>query len=172
MYTEYVVSLNYIVRVLGLRKMNEHIIRPQLGPALTAVMKYLAGKLVPLEESHILDKIALIREEYSRGADLICQEKTLTLAEEVGYQEENLELLVFAWTNTLTTLYMKLINQYSALLCDDVVSPGCPCECIGETWKDYEEYTSGVWPEDDEFSFIENDNSSTSPCGCAGKRTK
>lgn len=139
MYTDYVISLNYILRVLGLRELNEVIVNTQLSPFLTAIMKFLAKGLVPLERNGILDKIDFIKDQYLRGEDFT------SLAEEIGC--ENSELLVFAWSNTLTALYMKLINQYSALLCEKV-KPSCPY--AGETWKDYEEYVSSVWPEDDE----------------------
>lgn len=81
---------------------------------------------------------------------------------------------VFSWSNVMSSLVTRLKIQYASLLYEPV-QQGCPCCCgKGESWKDWEGYTSGVYPEDEEYSnysFAETSNhwkttASQRECGC------
>lgn len=82
---------------------------------------------------------------------------------------------IFTWTNVLSCLLTRLKLQYSGLLTEDVIQ-GCGCCCgKGETWKDWESYSSGVWPEDEEYGNYDMGTTTTSwratsgipQCGCS-----
>ena len=73
-----------------------------------------------------------------------------------------------------------LYNPFIIKVIHEPVKQGCPCICgNGETWKDFESYTSGVWPEDEEYQTYDLTKTvnttaftSLSGCGCGGQRMK
>lgn len=67
------------------------------------------------------------------------------------YVEYEQDRFVFCWTNVMSCLQTRLKIQYASLL-EEPVSTDCYCCCgTGESWKDWESYSSGVYPEDEEY---------------------
>lgn len=82
---------------------------------------------------------------------------------------------IFSWTNVMSCLVTRLKLQYSSLLTEPTIQ-GCGCCCgKGETWQDWESYSSGVWPEDEEYGTYDYGTTTTSwrvtsgipQCGCS-----
>ncbi len=79
---------------------------------------------------------------------------------------------VYSWANILGTLVTRLKIQYASLLYEPETQ-GCPCCCgytAGNTQKDIESWTSGVYPEDEEYSTAPTQTATTvmsrNECGC------
>lgn len=95
-----------------------------------------------------------------------------------GWIDYDQERFVFSWTNVLSTLVLRLRFQYANLLYQ-APEQGCGCICgKGETTADWEAYTSGVWPNEEEcdsWNYTSGSswrvNSSTPECTC-GYRLK
>ena len=186
-YIDYKQSLHYLKDSLGINYLN-FVLREELAPYMTRIIQYLSKKLVTLgEDASILDKLNLIFNTFDYGADLIVNLDGIDLAEEVGvldvseddevkYEQDR---FIFSWSNLMTSLVELLKLQYASLL-HEPVKQGCPCICgNGETWKDFESYTSGVWPEDEEYQTYDLTKTvnttaftSLSGCGCGGQRMK
>jgi hypothetical protein len=162
-FVDYTSSLELVKTILGINIVDFEI-RPELAPYLTYTMKYLSKELVLLGDTDIKEKLQKIFDIHSDGADLIVDNSAETLADLIGIDtipveiETELEInynqdrFIFTWTNVLSCLVTRLKIMYANLL-EDPISQGCPCERgIGETQKDWEKYTSGVWPKDEEYS--------------------
>jgi hypothetical protein len=89
----------------------------------------------------------------------------------VPYEQDR---FIFCWSNVMSSLVIRLKIQYASLLYEPT-QQGCPCCCgKGESWKDWEGYASGVYPEDEEYTnyaFAEttshwNTTASRRECGC------
>lgn len=149
--------------------------RCELMPYYTYIFKYLNERLVLLgTDVTIKEKIQEIFDIFDNGTSKIISNSTLDLAWELGiettdYYDEgtdlpyNQEYLVFSWSNALTALCIRLKFQYSHLLYQSSNSNNCHCCCnggsIGPTTNDIESWTSGIYPEDEEYSG-DNTNSS------------
>lgn len=162
-YIDYTSSLELVKTILGINIVDFEI-RPELAPYLTYIMKYLSKELVLLGDTDIKEKLQKIFDIHLEGADLIVDNNAETLADLIGIDtipveiETELEInynqdrFIFTWTNVLSCLVTRLKIMYANLL-EDPISQGCPCACgVGETQKDWEKYTSGVWPKDEEYS--------------------
>lgn len=187
-YIEYKQALNYLEGSLELSGIN-FVLRTELAPYMTKIIEYLNKNLINLgDDSDITTKIQSIFDTFDYGANKIVGLDALTLAGEVGVTDTGTEtdtdvhykqdLFVFSWTNLLTSLEERLKLQYASLLYQ-APSQGCGCSCAnGETWKDFENYTSGVTPEDEEYSSYDFTGATTSPysstsgCSCGGERMK
>ena len=152
LYTQY---LEYLKNSLGISQVDFYMVRPELLPYYTQIINYLNERLIILGTDDIKSKIIEILEIFDHGAELICSDGTLDLALEVGmdvdYEEYRCCRFVFSWTNALSTLCLRLKFQY-AYLFEPTYDPFC-CRCgaIGETYEDYESWTSGVFPNDEAF---------------------
>ena len=163
-YLKYKASLDNLKQRLGIGAV-DYEVRPELAPYITEILGYLDMRLIQLgDDAEIIDKLNEIFDIFSYGADLIVGLEANTLAEEIGIDisEENSEhedyipyysdRFIFAWTNVLSCLVTRLKLTYAGLL-TETVSQGCPCCCgsEGETWKDWESWSSGIYPEDEEY---------------------
>ena len=165
-FIDYRVAVDQIKSKLGLPEMY-HEVRRELAPYVTYIMKYLNTRLMMLgDDAELPELVQEIFDIYSEGSDLIIGLKHKDLAEKIGIEiedwDENLEYLetyegdrfIFSWTNILSSLTTQLRIMYASLF-EDPISQGCPCPCTpGETWKDWESYSSGVYPEDEEYSSL------------------
>lgn len=166
-YVQYKTVLNDLMSRLGLGAVDYHV-RPELAPYITKILTYLDKELILLgDDAEILEKLNRIFDIFDYGADLIVDLNAETLAIEVGcegaagnveetddpdYVEYYSDRFIFSWTNVLSCLVTRLKLMYSGLLAE-TVSQGCYCCCgsKGETWKDWEAWSSGVYPEDEEY---------------------
>lgn len=86
---------------------------------------------------------------------------------------------IFCWTDVTSSLATRLRIQYASLLME-TDDGSCYCCCgAAESWRDWEEYSSGVYPEDEEYTRREISQSTTSwttanniggKCGCSYRR--
>ena len=184
-YVEYKQALNYLENSLGITKFN-FVLRQELAPYITRILQYINKNLIVLgDDVSMIDKLQEVFNTFDYGANLIIGLDTEILANEVGVLEEGegdieyeQDRFVFSWSNTLTSLVERLKLQYASLLYQ-APEQGCGCSCAnGETWKDFESYSSGIWPEDEEYSTYDfegvktNPYTSTSGCSCGGQRMK
>lgn len=188
-YQEYRESLEYIKNSLGLTNDDSwFLINQDLAPYITSILKWISGKLIEQgENADIKDKLGLIFDLFEDGSEKIIALEGKSLAEEIGIETEKLssddsnyltyeqDRFIFSWTNILSSLVEHLKLQYASIL-QDPITQGCPCSCgKGETIKDWESYTSGVYPEDEEYSEygLRGVPSTTSPipeCTCAYRK--
>lgn len=182
-YVDFKTVYNNLCAELGVSCINYWSCQ-HLAPYITYILKYLNKKIVTLDSKEILDKLEIIFQTFDHGADLIVHEKVLDLAGEVGVLDQgaddvvkyNQDRFVFCWSNILSSLIERLKPQYYDLL--NPAEPNtCPCSCTqGETYKDWEAYTSGVWPEDEESSYYNfssyrswRTSSDVPECLCSGR---
>ena len=188
-YSEYAKNVEVIKSYLGIDTIDWYTGRTELAPYLLYITGYLAKELIELgKDADITEKINRIFEISKHGADLIVGDDCRVLAEEIGMTEIMEEILPgyiefnanrwnFCWSDALSSLSMRLKWNYSSLLVEPI-EQGCPCSCgTGETTKDWETYSSGVWPEDENYkgfgySPITNSGLSKTPsCNCGYRLT-
>jgi hypothetical protein len=152
LYTQY---LEYLKNSLGISQVDFYTKRPELLPYYTKIVEYLNKRLIILGTEDIKSKIIEILDIFEHGADLICDGNVISLADEVDISYEDPEYMccrfVFAWTNALSTLCLRLKFQYAHLFEPEYDPFCCRCGAIGETYEDYESWTSGVFPNDEAF---------------------
>ena len=143
-------------------------------PYYTYVMEYINEKLVLLGETDIKLKIDEIHKIFSYGAEKIAADATLDLVRAVGIETDTIEedannivfnkdRFVFAWTNFLTCLYMRIKFQYANLFVEAYDGECCKCGAKGQTVSDYESWSSKVFPHDELYdrSNFEGDRSNS-----------
>ena len=150
-YIEYKTALTTFQEFLKIPV--DYYFRPELSLYLTKILEYINRKIIEIgEDSDIKTKIQEVFDIFEYGADKIIASATRELASDVGvleYDEYNQEYFVFAWSNVLSTVALRLKLQYANLL-EVEQERGCPCCCgRGEDWHDWEKYTSGIYPEDE-----------------------
>lgn len=151
--------------------------RCELTPYYTYILKYLGNRLLLLGDVPMKDRIQEIFDIFSSGTDKIIAGATLDLAWELGIETTDLylpgreipynqEYLVFSWSNALTALCVRLKFQYSHLLYQSTNNNECYCCCngcsVGETTADQESWTSGIYPEDEDYTNYSTAGSNTS----------
>lgn len=160
-YLTYQTSLSYLKSSLGINSLNI-VEECDLMPYYTSILKYTVDRLVILGEVSIVDKVQEIFNIFNHGIEKIILNSTLDLAWEMNiettdYYIENVEVpynqeyLVFAWSNLFTFLTTLLKLKYSHLLYSSNTSSNtCSNGCVmGMTTEDLENWTSGVYPEDE-----------------------
>ena len=154
-YTLYTQYLEYLKNSLGISEVDFYFGRPELFPYYTQITKYLNERLIILGTDDIKSKIIEILNIFDHGAELICSGGTRDLAREVEIPSGDPEYMccrfVFAWTNALSTLCLRLKFQYAYLFEPEYDPFCCRCGAIGETYEDYESWTSGVFPNDEVY---------------------
>lgn len=154
-YTLFTQYVEYLKNSLGISQVDFYMVRPELLPYYTQITKYLNERLIILGTDDIKSKIIEILDIFDHGAELICNGGTLDLAREVEIPSGDPEYMccrfVFSWTNALSTLCLRLKFQYAYLFEPEYDPFCCRCGAIGETYEDYESWTSGVFPNDEAF---------------------
>lgn len=156
-YIKYLQASDYLKGLLGISQLDLDLDRKVLLPYQTQILDYLNTRLIKLGSDEIKAKINEILDVFSWGADLICSEAALELARQVGIGIEDerydQDRFVFSWADFMSTLRMRLRLQYSYLFAEDSGDGDC-CGCCGkpgQTVENYESWTSGVYPEDEEY---------------------
>lgn len=165
-YITYKLALQNIKSYLGISEI-DYFMRCELAPYITYILDYISKRLVILsEDSEIKDyiqEVFTIREE---GESKIIYGAVDELRDEIGIDPGEIyvddseipyveDRFVYAWANIMTALLVRIKFQYSGLLAQKS-SPDCYCgdTCSpGQTTKDYETWTSGVYPDDEEYSY-------------------
>ena len=154
-YTLFTQYVEYLKNSLGISQVDFYMVRQELLPYYTQITKYLNERLIILGTDDIKTKIIEILEIFDHGAELICNGGVPDLAREVGIPTGDSEYrccrFVFAWTNALSTLCLRLKLQYAYLFEPEYDPFCCRCGAIGETYEDYESWTSGVFPNDESY---------------------
>jgi hypothetical protein len=177
-YYDYTMALDTLEETLGIGTV-DFLVRSELAPYLTKILQYINKNIIKEVglDAETLDKINVVQDLFDEGADLICTERALILAEKVDVLDESeddetkydQDRFVFCWSNVLSSLLTRLKIMYSSLLTEEE-DYDCPCCCHkGQTWEDWEDYTSKVWPEDENYDYSGSDEVTIkkSKCGCA-----
>lgn len=152
-------------------------------PYYTYIMKYLNEKFIILGETDIKLKIKEFERIFINGNEKIAANATLDVVRAVGIEthsefederihdvvidEDNIiynqDRFVFAWTNLMTSLWMRLKFQYANLFIEEYDGDCCKCGAKGQTENDYESWCSGVFPEDELYNrgYYESERSTT-----------
>lgn len=165
-YITYKVALQNIKSYLGISEI-DYFMRCELAPYITYILDYISKRLVLLSEDsgikEYIQEVFTIREE---GESKIVYGAVDELRSEVGIDNgeiyvENSEIpyvedrFIYSWSNIMTALIVRIKFQYAGLLAQNP-NNDCPCgdTCYpGQTIKDFESWTSGVYPEDEEYSY-------------------
>lgn len=167
-YITYKVALQNIKSYLGLSEI-DYFMRCELAPYITYILNYISRRLVLLPEDsgikEYIQEVFTIREE---GETKIIYGAVDELRAELGidsgdiYVDDceipyNEDRFIYSWSNVMTALLVRIKFQYSGLLSQTSDNNCCPCggdTCYpGQTTKDYESWTSAVYPEDEEYSY-------------------
>lgn len=133
-----------------------------LYPYYNAILSHVNGKLansVASGKDEIKSLVQVVFDEFSHGADLICDLKTSELAVEVeniynnleGYSDER---MAFSWGHVMTALCVILRLMYGYLFeneecdCCNCITTEKKCCCQNST-AEYESWVSNVYAEDD-----------------------
>lgn len=176
-YLEYKSSLKLIQNSLCLGDTVDYIVRPELAPYITNIMKYISRELLLI--SDVRESVQRIFDIETEGADMIVEGNALELSEKIGGLQDidetdelkyDQELFIFSWSNILSSLSTRLKIMNASWL-NKPIDAGCPCQCThGETQLDWDNYMSGVWP-NDEGTLVEENTTATSSvqgtCGCS-----
>ena len=165
-YITYKQSLQNIKSCLGLYKI-DYSLRCELAPYITYILKYISDRLTLLpEDSDIKTYIQEFFDIRKHGEEKILFYAVDELRCELGIDNgdiyvENSEVpysedrFIYAWSNVLTAILVRILFQYQNLLAQPD-SDECPCNngCgKGQTTADYESWSSGVYPEDESYSY-------------------
>ena len=184
-FIEYKIAVDQVKSKLGLPTMY-HEVRRELAPYLTYILKYLNVRLMSLgDDAELIELVQEVLDIFSEGSDKIVGLSATELAMDIGidvsepdFEADILEYyendrFIFTWTNVLSCLVTQLKMMYPNLF-DESEPQGCSCPCPpGETWKDWESYSSGVYPEDEEYNGLSwgtstkwKVNNTTPECTC------
>ena len=165
-FITYKIALQNIKSYLGISEI-DYFMRYELAPYITYILDYISKRLVLLSEDsgikEYIQEVFTIREEgeskiiYGAVDDLrrelgIDPGEIYVDGEEIPYIEDR---FIYSWSNVMTALLVRIKFQYAGLLAQDPNNE-CPCgdTCYpGQTIKDFESWTSGVYPEDEEYSY-------------------
>lgn len=163
-YVKYKSSLTSLRSFLGINNFDFYI-RPELAPYITYIVGYLNSQLVLKGDNVTLKEyVQEIFDIFSYGADMIVMGDALGLAIEVGIDTSDEELpycqdrFVFCWSNIMTYLYTLLKLMYAGLFAQEK-EEGCGCcGCIVRNGHDYDEWESGIYPEDENYDWVSPEN--------------
>lgn len=165
-YITYKKALQNIKSYLGISEI-DYFMRCELAPYITYILDYISNRLVLLsEDSEIkeyIQEVFTIREE---GESKIIYGAVDNLRSEVGIDPGEIyvdgceipyveDRFIYSWSNIMTALLVRIKFQYASLFAQDP-NNDCPCgdSCYpGQTVKDFESWTSRVYPEDEEHSY-------------------
>lgn len=167
-YITYSSVLQSLKSFLGISQV-DFMLRCELSPYVTYILQYINSRLILLgEDVGIKVYLQEVFDIYEAGSNKIINNAAKELAfelcidtnedvcptsEEIPYNQDR---FIFAWTNILTSLVVRLKFQYSSLLVQPI-DTSCPCdECgntKGQTTEDFEAWKSGVFPEDESYSW-------------------
>lgn len=161
-FREYEIAKDGLNSKLGLRGI-PHLDRCELIPYITYIYRYLHTSLIDLgPNSDLKTRIVKILDINTTGIDLIINHSTLDLVrrlgisnstdyiedEEIPYDQER---FVYCWGHVLTTITYMLRLQYPQFFLPPRDNLDCHCKkCHGQDASDYESWTSGVYPSEEE----------------------
>ena len=168
-YINYSTSLASIRSMLGVGALDFYL-RPELSPYVTYILCYLNRKLINLGVVDIKTYIQEVFDIFDHGADLIIVGAAFDLAIEVGIDTGDVwiegqevpymqDRFIFCWSNVLTTITQILRLSYSGLFAQE--EEDCPCKCGGTritTNKENDEWSSGIYPNDENYDWVSRDN--------------
>ena len=123
-----------------------------------------------LQGSDIKTLIQEVFDIFEYGSDKIIYNEATDLAREIGISitDEYVrdkevpyvnDRFVFSWTNTMTVITQILKLSYSGLFAQDTEDCACKCSCGTRTNIGHEndDWSSGVYPEDEAYDWISGD---------------
>lgn len=174
-YIIYKTSLQNIKSLLGISQI-DYSYRCELIPYITYILDYINKRLVFIpDDSDITVYINEIIDIKNHGEDKILYQAVDELRSELGIDPgeiyvDNSEIpydenrFVYSWSNVITSLLVRIKYQYQYLFTQNK-DTDCQCgdECSpGQSVKDFETWTSKVYPEDEEYNYYNyTDSTST-----------
>ena len=164
-YLTYQTALQSLKAQLGVSNI-DYTLRCELAPYITYILDYLNKRIILLGTVNLKTKLQEIFDIFELGTDKIISGGVLDLVWELGMDtgdiyvddEEipyNQDRFIFSWSNIMTALVVRLKFQYASLL-NQPESNECLCSngCShGQSTSDFESWQSGVYPEDEEYSY-------------------
>lgn len=163
-YIRYVAAETNIKSILGISQLDNYVDSEKLlFPYVTTILEYINEKLIILGiDADIKQKINEIYRIFEYGSEKIIHEETMDLVRELGISTEinesaedyipfSRDRFVFAWTNLLSTMCLRLKFQFAHLFAQEDDGECCHCGAKGQNTKDYESWTSRVFPDDEEY---------------------
>lgn len=165
-YITYKQSLQNINSFLGIAKI-DYSLRCELAPYITYILKYISDRLTLVPENsdlktyiqeffdirdHGESKIISYAVDELRCELGIDNGEIYVEGSEIPYNEDR---FIYAWSNVMTAILVRILFQYQNLL-SQAKTDECPCNngCgKGQTTADYESWSSGVYPEDESYSY-------------------
>lgn len=182
----YEVSKKFLINKLGISTLDS-LDRPELIPYLTYIYEFINGRLMKLGKATIKRLVTEIFDIFDYGADKIIYDNAINLAFDLGISTEdcfvedkeipyNHDRFVFAWTNALSGLCVRLKLQYSYLFSDN---NSCVCSCQSAQ-PDYDSWSSNVYAEDEAYGIKYNTEAKTNwrptasekECNCTAREHK
>ena len=163
----YIRAMKNLKTTLGIATI-DHPQREVFIPYVTYILDYVSNRLLSMESDEpirIKDYIEEVFQIYDEGEEYIAGSETLTLVSKVGISTEqdyveceeipyDQEHFVYSWASTMTALVVRLKIQYASLFnqSEKDCSSDCGC-CSNNPTKEYENWHSGVYPEDDLYDY-------------------
>ena len=176
-FLDYLWSIEALDNLLGIRTIDFYTGRDVLFPYISRIIRFIVDNIYrDLGNSgSIEEKITLVEQLFEHGADYICSERAKELGDEVlGDTEENYDQdrFVFCWSNVMSVILMRLRIQNPL---KEERNSNCGCCCSrGDSWKTWDNYISGVYPEDENYEAEEQITSGeafdTNTCGCSYRK--
>ena len=156
-YYKFKESQSYLKYLLGLTQL-DYWERPELVPYYYYICDYLVRELEALGTEDVKTLVDRIFEIFEEGGDMIVVDlnsRGLSIKIGIGYDNVNdkvkyeQERFVFAWSDFMSTLCLRLKFQYASLYAQEPDGECCKCGARGQTETDYESWESGIYPEDE-----------------------
>lgn len=140
---EYIAATSLLKLNLGLPE----IVHPgEPTDEVVKILEYLVRRILRLGDTvGTLDKVSEVLEVYEEGCDLLLGSQEDDLSKILGLESPS-KTFVFTWTSVMTGIVTQLRMTYPQR------SPQVPWDCgcpPGDTWKDWETYSPGVYLEDE-----------------------
>lgn len=193
LYFEYESMVSYIQDYLGIGDVVDYILDKRNKHYIFRILKYLQYKFQELgTDAETIDKIYLVRDLREWVCKKILGHRIEEVSEcmqfdlgcgchngEVPHLDTETDFVILAWelADILSSLYTRLKILYASLL-SETTDSGCSCRCArgesqNETWDNW---TSGVYTEDENLEYLDATQSVSSSggigsCGCSYRTT-
>lgn len=164
---EYTEVVEYFKNSLGLYALDHDLDHKVLLPYYTAIIKWTNAKLIAEATEDMRAKVSLILDLYTYVADQVCLgpvigvEDPITGAQELAkeilgeniLEDENYDQdrFIFCLGDFFSSLRLRLKFQYIHFFEQEVSGDCCTCGAKGQDEDDYESWTSGSYPNDEEY---------------------
>lgn len=169
-YYKYVVAKNAITKLLGIKDIHINH-RPETRDHLVLFLEWLAKELVNDGEIDTWDVIKSVQDKGNHLIDRVLIGEVKAIMKDIGESQDNIDnpLEQDRFITTIIGFFSSLLTQLKIQynLGKQEQQNGCGKCCCGEGegQKEWEDWISGVWPEE-ERPTIPPAHSTSSPSNC------